>query len=790
MRVFSFLIVMALSCCMAADAIEAGAAKIDITAPIGTPLNGYGARMGRDSTAIHDPIWARALYLDDGQTRLFLVSVDLIGIMPELRERVLELAPELVPAENIILTATHTHSAQGATTRNILIRFVSGRYIPEVLEQTARGIVDAMRNAYDKRKRAALGYAVGKQEGLSVNRRYPDGPTDEQVGVIVVEDADGGPISVVTNFAAHPTSIGGEDLFSFSADYPGFYYLEMEELMGPGCVPIFLNGTQGNQTIGNPENKSGWDRTESIGRLLARRAHEIADSITFSDVQLRVSHAEPLLPLTLLDSLLPERVFLQALEINELLISFFPGEACVELGLEMRRRAKAHGYQEHFSVGLANNHLMYFAPRHLYPDPTYESSSTFFGPGVEDWFYGQFESMMRDADKASETEEVDAGVENAVLTSHEIGNGIVIDLTGSCHAIGAARGNAFAADIQQCYETRVIAPVEDGRGLPDSGGLSFIPPFIEAKTLALPVLGMGSRSLLQGLSLELIQEMEGMAEGALLPFDAFWLVQHAPLYGMIEDKTALFAAPLCTMFAVVGERASAEALVIGRNLDWALPEKSVITRMYPEKGNAFIQAGFAWNTGVYTAMNKDGLTLCVERVQTGPVTRPEKAPVEFVLRDIVQFSKGYEDAVERLRQSKYLSGVHVMLAGFVDGKPKAAVVEFGEKIVIREETNGILLGVLPDNAQANDAARSRYSKIVARFVEMPLIGVREVQAALTTLDGADIAATDRSSIWNGETKHSAVFLPDSQIMEIAFPGGDGKPGDFVTIPLSGEISHE
>ena len=218
MRFFILFTALLLIGCISADALEAGAAKIDITAPVGAPLNGYGSRMGRDSTAVHDPIWARALYLDDGDTRLFLVSIDMIGIMPELRARVLELATEIVPSENIILTATHTHSSQGATTRNILIRFVSGRYIPEVLEHNARGIVDAMRNAYEKRKRAALGYAVGKQEGLSVNRRYPDGPVDNQVGVISVEDADGNPISIVTNFAAHPTSIGGDDLFSFSAD--------------------------------------------------------------------------------------------------------------------------------------------------------------------------------------------------------------------------------------------------------------------------------------------------------------------------------------------------------------------------------------------------------------------------------------------------------------------------------------------------------------------------------------------------------------------------------------------
>ncbi|MCK5862868.1 MAG: hypothetical protein KAH38_10305, partial [Candidatus Hydrogenedentes bacterium] len=576
-------------------------------------------------------------------------------------------------------------------------------------------------NAYDKRKRAALGYAAGKHEGLSVNRRYSDGPIDEQVGVILVEDADGDPISIITNFAAHPTSVGGDDLFSFSADFPGFYYLEMEELLGPGCVPIFLNGAQGNQTTGNPEQKSGWGRTESIGRLLAQRAHKISNSITFGNVELRLFHKEARLPLTLLDNLLPEQVFLQALEINDLLISFFPGEACVELALEMRRRAQTHGYGAHFSVGL-QNHLMYLVPRHLYPDPTYESSSTFFGPGIADWLYTNFESMMPGNESGNEEENED--IAEPVLHSQGIANGILLDLVGTPHAIGAARGTAFLNDIQECYKTRVIEPVDDGSALPVTGMFSYIPSFIETKTLALPVLGMGSRSLLQGISLDLIQEMEGMAEGARLPFDAFWLLQNAPLYGMIEDKSVLFATPLCTMFAVVGDRPGTKKLLVGRNLDWALSEKAVITRVHPEKGHAFIQAGFSWNTGVFTAMNDEGLTVCVERVQTKEVMRPEKAPVEFLLRDIVQYADGYEEALDRLRRSSYISGVHVLVAGFVDGEPRAAVVEFGEKIIVREEEDGLLLGVMPDNVVTDESGRSRYAKVAAYLEEIPLVGVQ------------------------------------------------------------------
>ncbi len=766
-----------------ASALEAGAAKVDITAPIGTPLNGYGDRMGRDSEGIHDPIWSRALYLDDGQTRLFLVSVDLVAVNPELRERVVALTSDIIPPENVILTATHTHSGQGAMVRNIAVRFVSGRFMPEVLEATATGIAQSMRNAYEKRRRAALGYAAGAHQGLSANRRYPKGPTDEQLGVIVVEDADGNPISVATNFAAHPTSVGGKDQYVFSADFPGYYYLEMEELMGPECVALFLNGAQGNQTISDPEGHSGWERTESVGRLLARRAKKIAETITFGETELRLSHLRAVLPRTLGTMLQPEEVLLHSLEINGLLLSFFPGEPCVELGLELRRRALARGYEAHFSVGLSNDYIMYFTPRHLYPDLNYESSMSFFGPGMEDWFYKQFESLMKLPAPDSE----EASVESDAPEPQSLEGGLILDLAGDAFAIGAARGNAFVADIQERYETRVVAQVESRRWLPDSGLWPHFPPFLDIAALALPRLGMGSRSLLKGLSMDLIREMEGMAEGARLPFDALWLLQHAPLYEEIGDKSLLFAAPLCTMFAAVGERAGADDLIVGRNLDWPLPEHGVVTRVRPDEGLAFLQVGFSWNVGVFTAMNEAGVTLAVERVNVDAPPFPSERTVEFVLRDIIQSADSFATALEALEQATHLRGVHVLVAGFEGPRPRAAVVEYGEKPFVRLPENGLLLGVTPDEQTASASTRARYARAAEAFAETRIIAVNDAQAVLTDR-GADDSGL--AAPWNEHTRHSAVFLPKKRIMRAAFPNADGQAGDYGAVTFPGEAHHE
>jgi neutral ceramidase len=63
-----------------------GASAIDITPPVGTALDGYGGRTDV-SLGVHDPLYARALYLDDGTTQIALVVCDLIGIGSFLAQR-------------------------------------------------------------------------------------------------------------------------------------------------------------------------------------------------------------------------------------------------------------------------------------------------------------------------------------------------------------------------------------------------------------------------------------------------------------------------------------------------------------------------------------------------------------------------------------------------------------------------------------------------------------------------------------------------------------------------------
>ena len=64
-----------------AATLQAGVAKRDVTPPIGGRLYGYGARGDNVSTGVHDPLYAKAIVLSDGSTKLAIVTLDL-GSMP------------------------------------------------------------------------------------------------------------------------------------------------------------------------------------------------------------------------------------------------------------------------------------------------------------------------------------------------------------------------------------------------------------------------------------------------------------------------------------------------------------------------------------------------------------------------------------------------------------------------------------------------------------------------------------------------------------------------------------
>src|SRR5207248_820744 len=94
---------------LGAGPLQVGAAKRIITPNPLLPVSG-GMGPTRPTREKRGDLTARALYLRRGDTAVAIVGLDLLGFPSVLGDRVRARVPRLAP-ENIIIGATHTHSA-------------------------------------------------------------------------------------------------------------------------------------------------------------------------------------------------------------------------------------------------------------------------------------------------------------------------------------------------------------------------------------------------------------------------------------------------------------------------------------------------------------------------------------------------------------------------------------------------------------------------------------------------------------------------------------------------------
>jgi len=212
--------------------LKAGAAKVDFT-PTTLPKNYLG---------VLDPVYVRAIVVDDGKTRAALVTVDVGGMSTETWQHVSARAErELkIPVSQFMLTATHTHSAP----------WVRGQGFEDQIFEAVKRASAALRPA---RMRWGTGVSY-----INVNRNIIDpktnrwwegpnydGPSDKTVAVVEFDTLEGKPIGIYYNYGVHAVLTGNLDMIS--ADLPGAASNYIEEALGDGVVAVYSNGAAGDQ---------------------------------------------------------------------------------------------------------------------------------------------------------------------------------------------------------------------------------------------------------------------------------------------------------------------------------------------------------------------------------------------------------------------------------------------------------------------------------------------------------------------------------------------------------------
>jgi hypothetical protein len=362
--------------------LRAGAARVDVTP---TPdVFPYADKYQKPPfIGVHDPVFARALFLDDGSTQVAIVVVDATTIPePKVLNRDIAQAAG-IPESNLLLTASHTHSSLMVYYQADL-PVLAGERVADAaqtreIERIRKGAVEAVRQAKAQLRPARLGFGRGEAflngyngGGAPGDRRElgafgnPRGPTDRSLDVLRVDGTDGTPIALLLSYA-HPGTVmlhapSRDGMAEVSGDLLGVTAQLLEKSSAKPPVVLFSTGADGDQgsifrwarpRVGDVPaanlGSAGWAVLEVMAGYLANAALAVTDSMPegTNAVKLSAAARSVVCPgqkvridnktgAATITDLPPVPIALNVIRINDIVLAGVAGNLPSELGAKIK----------------------------------------------------------------------------------------------------------------------------------------------------------------------------------------------------------------------------------------------------------------------------------------------------------------------------------------------------------------------------------------------------------------------------------------------------------------------
>ena len=272
---------------------KAAAAQRDITPPVGEIIY----QPPRPSVGVHDPLQLAVLVIEDRSgKRICIIRFDLLGMNRPQTEIWQRIANEQFGIDHLLLNSSHPHSVPYFTGR-------SDEDTPHAhwINSVHDKIMEALSEAVESLEPAGL--RVGRADAqVGYNRRAmledgsvimapnASGPVVPWVNVLVAEGADGSPLAVLFEHAAHPVIVPDTSGLT-SADFPGGACARIRELLGADVVPLFVQGCCGNingyplRTTHENADKAGRTLGDAVAEAVAKADPITADEFTVRTVE-------------------------------------------------------------------------------------------------------------------------------------------------------------------------------------------------------------------------------------------------------------------------------------------------------------------------------------------------------------------------------------------------------------------------------------------------------------------------------------------------------------------------
>src|SRR3954469_23060668 len=300
--------------------LRVGAFAMDVT-PAKYPVIVNGMFEERTADRDVDPLFARAFVFSDGGTRIAIVVVDSCMLPRELLDEAKALAAKRtgIPADHMLISATHTHSAPAA------MACLGSRPDPEYPAFLVPRLARAIEKANDRLQPAEIGFAKVHAPNHTFCRRYirrpdrifpdpfgdltvranmnpgfmspdvvgPSGPVDDELSLLAMRTSDGKPLGVLANFSMH--YIGSPML---SSDYFGRFAEHLGKRIdgsdgSTSCIVSMSQGTSGDLASMNYSAKAAQREYDSYADELAKMAYDAYRHVKYEqNVPLAIKEAK------------------------------------------------------------------------------------------------------------------------------------------------------------------------------------------------------------------------------------------------------------------------------------------------------------------------------------------------------------------------------------------------------------------------------------------------------------------------------------------------------------------
>lgn len=236
--------------CYGSDSFMIGAGLYDITGPAAElGMMGY-AVVSQKTSGIHSRLWSRAYVISSpcNGKRIAFVSADLGMIFQAVKAKVVQKLQarygDLYNADNVMLSATHTHSGPGGHSHYALYNLTILGFDSQNFNNITEGIFQSIVRAHNNMAEGTIKVARGDLLNTSINRSslaYEKNPAaekakyaynvDKTMTVLRLAKRNGAEIGMISWFAVHNTSIGNQNTL-ISSDNKGYASYLFEKAKG------------------------------------------------------------------------------------------------------------------------------------------------------------------------------------------------------------------------------------------------------------------------------------------------------------------------------------------------------------------------------------------------------------------------------------------------------------------------------------------------------------------------------------------------------------------------------